>query len=140
MFYSNALNAAMLDRIEFLVGSNPRLRIYGGSVPANADVAITGQSLLVDIGITGVADWMLTATTARPSVAAKQAGTWQATAGAPAGAGVLASFFRITDTAGTNAFVQGLVGQGTGELSLDNATIAQNQVVTISAFAISSAN
>jgi hypothetical protein len=141
MFYSNLLNSKMLDLIEAEGGSGAHLKIYGGTVPANADTALTGQALLVDITIPGAADWMLAATVARPSVAAKQAATWSATAGAPASSGVLATFFRITNSAGTTTVLQGTVGQGAGELSLDNATIAQNQVVSIpTTFAISSAN
>jgi hypothetical protein len=140
MQYSNAINAAMLDLIESMVGSNAKLKIYSGSVPADINTAIGAQVLLVDIAIPGAADWMLAATVARPSVKNKQAATWTGTGTVGAGAGTLATFFRLTSS-GDVAGVQGTVGQGAGELSLDNATIATNQVVSVPTnFAITSGN
>lgn len=52
---------------------------------------------------------------------------------AAAGAGTAAATFDVTDS--TNAVVwSGAVGNGSGELSLNNTNIANGQVVTVTAF------
>jgi hypothetical protein len=138
MQYSNAINAGQLDLIETTIGVGGKLKIYSGSVPADINTAIGAQVLLVDVDLAAGGDWMGNATVARPSVKS-MAGTWTGTGTAGAAAGTLATFFRITNSGGV-AGVQGTVGQGSGELSLDNATIATNQVVTINTFALTSGN
>lgn len=71
-----------------------------------------------------------------------KAGTWSGTA---AGGGPFtAAHFRMYDSQatkdGTTCFAQGNVGQGTGDLSLDNTTIASGQTVTISTFTLNAGN
>jgi hypothetical protein len=127
--YSVAVNNARLDAVETAAGASAKLRIYTGSPPANCAAAASG-TLLVDIALP--ADWMAAASGGSKA----KAGTWSAAAAA---AGV-AGYFRITDTAGTNAHVQGTCGQGTGDLSLDNTNIASAQVVTVNSFSLTAAN
>jgi len=52
---------------------------------------------------------------------------------AAAGTGTVAQTFDVTDSANTVIW-SGAVGNGSGELSLNNTTIANAQVVTITAF------
>ena len=55
-----------------------------------------------------------------------------------ADAGGLAAHFRIK--AGVTCHLQGTVGQGTGDMQLDNATIVAGQTVSITAFTLTDAN
>ena len=127
--YSVAVNNARLDAVETATGASARLRIYTGTVPANCAAAATG-TLLVDIALP--ADWMNPAS----ATSKTKLGTWSANATA---AGV-AGYFRILDSAGTVAHMQGTCGQGTGDLPLDNTNIAVSQVVTVNTFTLNSAN
>lgn len=127
--YSVAVNNARLDAVETATGASAKLRIYTGAPPANCAAAASG-TLLVDIALP--ADWMSAASGGSKA----KLGTWSAAASA---AGV-AGYFRITDTAGTTAHVQGTCGQGTGDLSLDNTNIASAQVVTVNSFSLTAAN
>ena len=138
--YSNAVNAGRLDQIETLIGANAKLKLYGGSVPADVTVAIGAQPLLLDnaLAVAASGDWMAAATVARPSVKAKN-GIWSGTVLAAAGAGTPVTFFRITSAADV-AGIQGTCGQGTGDLQFDNATLATGQTVTVNTFTITSAN
>jgi len=52
---------------------------------------------------------------------------------AAAGAGVAATLFDFTDS-DDNVIISGAVGIGSGELQLDNNSIAENQVVNITGF------
>ncbi len=127
--YSVAVNNARLDALESAAGASAKLRFYTGSIPANCAAAATG-TLLVDVSLP--ADWM---SDAAAGVVAK-IGTWS---GAGVAAGV-AGYFRITDTAGTTAHIQGTCGIGTGDMQLDNTDIAVSQVVTVTSFQITAAN
>ena len=136
--YSNAINAARLDLIESSIGVGAKLKLYGGSVPADVTVAIGAQPLLMDAVLAAGGDWMANATVARPSVKAKT-GTWTGTVAAAAGAGTPVTFFRLASSADVMG-VQGTCGQGTGDLQFDNATLATGQTVTVNTFTITSAN
>lgn len=127
--YSVAVNNARLDAVETATGASAKLRIYTGAAPANCAAAATG-TLLVDMALP--ADWMNAASAASKT----KLGTWTGT-GAAAGT---AGYFRITDSAGTTAHVQGTCGQGTGDLQLDNTSIAVSQTVTVNTFTLNAAN
>jgi hypothetical protein len=58
---------------------------------------------------------------------ASKSGTWQGTAGA---AGT-AAHYRLYNNGTSVCSEQGSVGQGSGDLSLDNVSIASGQVVTV---------
>lgn len=127
--YSVAVNNARLDSIETTVSTSAKLRIYTGSVPANCAAAATG-TLLVEMTLPS--DWMAAASSASKA----KSGTWSGT-GAAAGT---AGYFRITDSAGTAVGMQGTCGIGTGDLQLDNTSIAVSQTVTVNTFTINAAN
>jgi hypothetical protein len=127
--YSVAVNNARLDAFETAAGTSAKLRIYTGSVPANCAAAATG-TLLVEMALPS--DWM---SAASAGVKAKT-GTWSGT-GAAAGT---AGYFRIVDTAGTTAHAQGTCGLGSGDMSLDNTSIAVSQVVTVNSFSLTTGN
>lgn len=127
--YSVAVNNARLDAFETAAGTSAKLRIYTGSVPANCAAAATG-TLLVEMALPS--DWMGAAAS---GVKAK-AGTWSGT-GAAAGT---AGYFRIVDTAGTTTHAQGTCGLASGDMALDNTSIAVSQVVTVNSFSLTTGN
>jgi hypothetical protein len=120
---------ARLDSIETTVSTSPKLQIRTGAAPADCATADSG-SLLAEISLPS--DWMAAA-----SAGAKaKSGTWSVAASGTGTAG----HFRITDTAGTNTHVQGTCGIGSGDLQLDNTSIASGQTVTVTAFTLTDAN
>lgn len=66
-----------------------------------------------------------------------KSGTWQ---DATADASGTAAHFRIYASDGTTCHLQGTVGQGSGDLSLDNVTIVAEQQVTINSFTLTDGN
>lgn len=50
-FSTNALNA-MLDTIKTTLGTGALLRFYSGTKPANADTALSGNTLLAELPLT----------------------------------------------------------------------------------------
>jgi hypothetical protein len=67
-------------------------------------------------------------------------GTWSAAASAGATAGHFRLYNSVATMDGTTCFMQGSVGQGSGDLSLDNNVIANGQTVTINTFTINDNN
>ena len=129
MQYSVSVNNGRLDAIETVTGASPKLRFLSGALPANCTAAETG-TLLAEQNLP--ADWMAAAAAGVKS----KLGTWSGTGVA---AGVI-GYFRITNTAGTVAHIQGTCGIGSGDMQLDNTNIAIGQVVSVSTFQITAAN
>lgn len=121
--YSTTVRDARNNQWETTIGTAPLLRIYTGSVPANCAAAATGTKL---VEMTLPSDWMA----ASSSGAKTLLGTWSST-GITGGT---AGYYRIYDSSGTTCHEQGTVGQGSGDLSLDNTNIATSQTVTITQF------
>ena len=120
---------ARLDTVESTIGTSAKLRVYSGSAPANCAAAATG-TMLVELSLPS--DWMAAASSGTKA----KTGTWSGT-GAAAGT---AGYFRIWDSGVTTCGVQGTVGQGSGDLSLDNTSIAIGQTVTINTFTFDEGN
>lgn len=131
--FSTALRNTLLDAIETDISTTPKLRIYEstGTPPADPDTAING-TMLVEIDLPS--DWMAAASSGSKGIAG---GPWIQVDAAAAGT---ADYFRIWDAAGTTCFIQGTVGQGSGDLSLDNTTIAVDQQVSITTFTLTDGN
>lgn len=127
--YSVAVRNAQLDQLEVTAGASAKLRILTGAAPADCATAQSG-TLLAEIALP--ADWM----NAASAGAKTKLGTWSVAAVA---AGV-AAHFRVVDNAGTTCHMQGTVGQGSGDLSLDNTNIAVGQTVTVNTFAVNAGN
>lgn len=129
-----ATRNARLDTVESTNGTSCALEIRTGAQPANCAAASTG-TILVTINLP--TDWMAAAASGSKAIA----GTWQ---DASADAAGTAAHFRIYNSQatkdGTTCFIQGSVGQGSGDLSLDNTTIAAGQQVTITAFTLTDGN
>jgi hypothetical protein len=129
---SVAARNARLDAIETTIGATAILRLRTGAPPATCATADSGT---IVAALTLPADWM----SAAAAGAKAKLGTWQ---DASADAAGTVGHFRIYDSAGTVCGMQGTVTAtgGGGDLTLDNAVVALNQVVTITGFTITDAN
>lgn len=129
--YSDGLRNNQANNVEATIGVSPKLQIRTGAVPANCAAADSG-TLLVEIPLP--ADWLGPAAAG----AVAKLGTWSAAAVAAGTAG----HFRVKDTSGTVTHIQGtaVMVAGTGDLVLDNTSIAIGQVVTITTFSITRGN
>ena len=123
------LRSNRLDRIETDAGNTAKLQIRTLAQPANCGAADAG-ALLCEMTLPS--DWMNAASGGQKTLL----GTWQGTA---SGGGV-AAHFRLKNNAGSTTYLQGSVGQGTGDLQLDNTTIANGQTVTITQFTLTDGN
>jgi len=120
---------ARLDAIETDLGTSPNLEIRTGAAPADCATADSGTVLAT---LPLPSDFMANAAAG----AKAKNGTWQDTSADAAGT---AGHFRIK-TSGGVCKVQGTCGIGTGDLQLDNTSIAVGQVVTVTAFTITDGN
>ena len=120
---------ARINAIETAVGTSPKLRIFSLAQPANCAASSTG-TMLCELALPS--DWA----GAAASGASALAGTWTGTAAATG----TAAHYRLFDTAGTTCHQQGSVGQGSGDLSLDNTSIVSGQTVNITTWTTTDGN
>jgi hypothetical protein len=127
--YSNGTRNAQQQGLITYAGSGAIIKIYQGTQPTNANTAISGQTLLVSLTISGGfgtdSDGTLTLGTVSDGTAVAT-GT--------------AEFFRITKSDGTTVIMDGSVGTSGADLNLNNTSIATTQVVGISSGTIIRAN
>lgn len=131
MQFSTAVRNARLDATETAIGATAVLRIFTGSAPAATTDADSGTEL---VEMTLPADWMAAASGGSKVLA----GSWSDTAAAAGDAG----YFRIYDSTGTTCGIQGTCSGtgGGGEMTLNNASIAVSQVVTVVTFTLTEGN
>lgn len=130
--FSIPVRNARLDAIETVTGATAKLQIRSGAQPADCATAPSG-TLLAELTLP--ADYMANA----GSGAKAKAGTWSGT-GVAAGT---AGHFRIVDNAGTTCHTQGSItttAVGTGDMLLDNTSIAVSQAVTVNTYTLTDAN
>ena len=120
---------ARLDAIETDLGADPILEIRSGAQPADCAAADSG-TVLASMPLPS------DAFTAAANGSKAKSGTWEDPTGDAAGT---AAHFRLK-TSGGVCKLQGSVGQGTGDLQLDNTNIAVGQQVTITGFTLTDAN
>jgi hypothetical protein len=126
---SVAVRTARLEAIETTISTAPKLLIFSGAVPANC-AAADPAGLLATIILPS--DWMSAASAGSKALL----GSWSVAA---SGAGTALSF-RIKDTANTTCHIQGTVGLGSGDLSLDNTAIASGQTVQVTTLTLTDGN
>lgn len=122
---------ARLDGVETTLAASPVLTIRTGAQPANCAAANAG-TVLATINLPP--DWMAPASGGTKTIAG---GPWQDVS---ADAGGVAGHFRLHNTAGTVCEMQGSVGQGTGDLQLDNTTLVAGQTVSITTWSLTDGN
>lgn len=121
---------ARLDAIETDAGVSAILKIRTGAQPADCGTADSG-TILATLDLP--ADWMAAASGGTKV----KSGTWQEISADATGTAV---HFRLYKTDGTTCIMQGSCGIGTGDLQLDNTSIATSQVVTVTSFVLTDAN
>jgi len=131
--YRDATRNAKLDAIESTNGTSVALRLYSGAQPANCAAANSGTLICT---ILPPSDWMNAAATGSKT----KLGTWSVAASGSATAGHFRFYNSQATLDGTTCFMQGSVGQGSGDLSLDNSVITSGQTVTINTFTINDNN
>jgi len=122
---SNAAVNAAADAVCDLL-DNGYLRIYDGSQPANADTAVTTQTLLAELRWNAANAFG----TASGGVATANA----ITADSSADATGTASWFRALKADGTTAVFDGSVGTSSADLILNSTAIAAGANVAVTAF------
>lgn len=123
------LRNARLDALETHLGTSPILRIRTGAQPVDVATADSGTVLAE---MTLPSDFL----SAAAAGAIAKSGTWQDLTADAAGT---AGHFRIY-TSGGVAKIQGSCGLGSGDMSLDNTSIAVGQQVTVTAFTLTDGN
>ena len=121
---------ARLDAIETILGASAFLQLRSGAQPADCAAVDTG-TLLCDIALP--ADYFNAGATGQMT----KLGTWSGTG---VGGGGTIAHFRLKNNAKTVTGLQGSVGLGSGDLSLDNNVIADGQTVTITTFTLTDGN
>ena len=127
--YSNGTRDAQQQGLIVYAGTGSLIKIYNGTQPANANTAITTQTLLVTLPISGSFG---TDSNGTITIGSVTSGTAVATA--------TATFFRIFKSDGTTVVMDGSVGTSGTDMILDNTSIATGQTVTITSGTIIRAN
>lgn len=100
------------------------LRIYGGTMPADANAALSGNTLLASLPMSATAFGAAVAGVATANAI---------TADASADATGTATFFRVLESDGVTVVFQGTAGTSGTELILSTASIAETGNVSVSA-------
>lgn len=117
----NAACDAVVDLVD--AGTPPGLlKIYGGSVPADVNAALGGATLLGTLTMS---------TTAFGSASSGVATAAAISSDTSADATATATFFRITNAAGT-AIIQGNVGTSGADLNLSSVAITAGGTIAVS--------
>jgi hypothetical protein len=119
--YSNGTRHAQNEGLITYAGSGAIINIYQGTAPANANTAITTQTLLVSCVLAGAFG---TDTDGTLTLGTVNNGTAVATG--------TAGFFRIFKSDGTTVVMDGSVGTTGADMNLDTTTINITQTVNIS--------
>lgn len=127
---SVSVRNARLDQIESTIGTSAILKIRSGAAPADCAAADSG-TVLATLNLPS--DWLAAASSGSKA----KSGTWQ---DASADATGTAAHFRVYDSGGSTCHIQGTVGQGSGDLSLDNTSLVAGQTVTINTFTLTDGN
>lgn len=132
--YPAVLRNNMLDEITTRAGASGKLRIYSGTQPTNADTAVGTQTLLAELTCNA---------TFAPAASGGVLTLNAITSDSSANATGTATWFRITDSAGTTTVLDGdvsTVAAGTGDLQLDSTSITAGQTVNVTSFTITEGN
>ena len=127
---SAAVRNAMLDAITTQVGTTAKLRIYSGTRPANVAASITGTLL---------AELTCNATFA-PSASGGVLTLNSITSDSSADATGTATHFRLWNSAGSTAMVDGDVGTSGSDLNLNTTSIVAGAAVSVTSFTITAGN
>lgn len=127
---STTLRNNRLDQISTAVGSGGKINIYSGTAPANVGTALSGNTLLAELTVSGAfagsaSAGVLTVNSVTSDTSANATGT--------------ATFFRVL-TSADSAVIQGTVGTSGSDLNLNSTALQSGAQVSISSFTITEAN
>ena len=120
--YSNGTRDAQQTGLITYAGSGSIIRLYDGTQPANANTAISTQTLIVSLVVSGSFG-----TDSNGSI------TLGTVTNGTAVASSTATFFRIVKSDGTTVVMDGSVGTSGADMNLNSTTISSGQLVAITA-------
>lgn len=125
--FDNTTRNAIVDAVVTNIGNSGRLRIYSGARPATVGTAITSQTLLAELALGSPA--------APPAV--NGVATFNAIAQDPsADATGTATFFRIFQSNGTTAVIDGDVGTSGSDLNMNTTSIVAGGPIQITSLTL----
>ena len=120
--YSNGTRDAQQTGLITYAGSGSIIRLYDGTQPTNANTAISTQTLIVSLVVSGSFG---TDSNGSITLGTVTKGT--------AVASSTATFFRIVKSDGTTVVMDGSVGTSGADMNLNSTTISSGQIVAITA-------
>ncbi len=120
--YSNGTRDAQQTGLITYAGSGSIIRLYDGTQPTNANTAISTQTLIVSLVVSGSFG-----TDSNGSI------TLGTVTNGTAVASSTATFFRIVKSDGTTVVMDGSVGTSGADMNLNSTTISSGQLVAITA-------
>ena len=125
MKWSAELRNAVVDAWSALIGASPKVRVYGGPVPANESAALGTATLLVEFDLAST--WVSAAVNGVKTLL-----NTPITANASASGN--ASFYRVYKSNGSTSCEQGSVGVSDADMLIDNVSIQSGQPVRITSW------
>jgi len=119
--YSNGTRDAQQQGLITYAGSGAKIHIYDGSQPANANTAISTQTLLATLDVSGSFG-----TDSNGTITVSSIGNTTAVATGTA------SFFRITKSDGTTVVMDGSVGTSNADMIFNTVSFVTGDIVAIS--------
>jgi hypothetical protein len=120
--YSNGTRDAQQTGLITYAGSGSIIRLYDGTQPTNANTAISTQTLIVSLVVSGSFG-----TDSNGSI------TLGTVTNGTAVASSTATFFRIVKSDGTTVVMDGSVGTSGADMNLNSTVISSGQLVAITA-------
>ena len=120
--YSNGTRNAQQQGLITYAGTGALIKLYTGTQPVNANTALSGNTLLVTLTISGSFGTDSNGTLTLGSV----------TSGTAVATGT-ATFFRIYQSDGTTVVMDGSVGTSSADMVLNTTSINTGETVAISA-------
>lgn len=125
---------AIVDRCDLgSANANAKLRVYSGTAPADADTALSGNTLLAELDMSNPA-FGAAADNSPGAIATASAITDDSSADANG----IATFFRIVDR-DENVVLQGTVATSSANLIVPTTTFVAGQPVEVSALTVTHA-
>jgi hypothetical protein len=129
--FPTALRNAIADAITTFAGGSCLLRIYSGTQPANANTALSGQTLLAELTCNA---------TFAPSASGGVLTLNAITNDSSANATGTASFFRLLKSDATTVVMDGTVGATGSDLNINSTTITSGIAVGVTGATITIGN
>jgi hypothetical protein len=129
--FATATRNKRLDGITTAAGNGGAIKIYSGSQPADANTALSSQTLLATL--TCNATFAASASGGQLTLNAITSDTNAAATGT-------AAFFRMLKSDGTTVVMDGSVGTSGADLNLNTTSIVSGATVAITSFVLTDGN